>query len=264
MMDNGPTPITQVAKFVKSEEPSMYYHKDGKPYVRITAVADPKQLSVVGTDIQKKADALKVPDGVKLIVGGASVDQSGDFADLAVTALISILIVYLIMVLTFKTLRAPLAILFSLPLAAIGAVIGLIIGNVTPDFTAAFGGLMLVGIVVTNAIVLVDRVKENEKTMTIREALIEAATTRMRPIVMTAVATICAMLPLIFGTHESGSIVSQSLAIVVIGGLTAATLLTLIIVPCIYELFFFLKSRKQRRNASVTQTQQAANVVVPN
>jgi len=264
MTDSGPTPIAQVGKLVKSEEPSMYYHKDGKPYVRITAVADPKQLSVVGTDIQKKADALKVPDGVKLIVGGASVDQSGDFADLGVTALISILIVYLIMVLTFKTLRAPLAILFSLPLAAIGAVLGLIIGNVTPDFTAAFGGLMLVGIVVTNAIVLIDRVKQNEKTMSIRESLIEAATTRMRPIVMTAVATICAMLPLIFGSHESGSIVSQSLAIVVIGGLTAATLLTLIIVPCIYELFFFLKSRRQRRNATQTAKQQSSNVAVQN
>lgn len=262
MTDNGPTPITQVAKLVKSEEPSMYYHKDGKSYVRITAVADSKQLSVVGADIQKKADALKVPDGVKLIVGGASVDQSGDFADLGVTALISILLVYLIMVLTFKTLRAPLAILFSLPLAAIGAVVGLIISNVTPDFTAAFGGLMLVGIVVTNAIVLIDRVKQNEKTMSIRESLIEAATTRMRPIVMTAVATVCAMLPLLFGSHESSSIVSQSLAIVVIGGLTAATLLTLIIVPCIYELFFFRKSRKERRNATQAQKQQAANVAV--
>ncbi|MWC26783.1 efflux RND transporter permease subunit [Paenibacillus sp. MMS18-CY102] len=251
MTDAGPTPITQIAKLVKSEEPSLYYHKDGKVYVRVTAQVDPDKLSVVGADIQKKVDGLTVPKDVKVIVGGASVDQSGDMADLAMTALISILIVYLIMVITFKTLRAPLAILVSLPLAAIGAVIGLLVSNVTPDFTAMFGALMLIGIVVTNAIVLIDRVKQNEKTMSIRDSLIEAATTRMRPIVMTAIATVSAMLPLVFGSHEGGSsIVSQSLAIVVIGGLTAATLLTLVVVPCVYELFFFRKSRKQRREAS--------------
>jgi multidrug efflux pump subunit AcrB len=89
-------------------------------------------------------------------------------------------------------------------------------------------------------------VKQNEEHMTIRDSLVEAATTRMRPILMTAVATISAMLPLVFSSAESGSIVSQSLAIVVIGGLAAATMLTLIIIPCIYELFFFRKSRRQR------------------
>jgi len=266
MTDNGPASITSIAKLVKSEEPSLYYHKDGKPYVRITAQVEASKLSVVGSEIQKKADALTLPEDVKLIVGGASVDQSGDFADMGMTALIAIGIVYLIMVLTFKTLRAPLAILFSLPLASIGAVVGLLVADITPDITAIFGALMLIGIVVTNAIVLIDRVKQNEKTMSIREALIEAATTRMRPIVMTAIATVSAMLPLLFGSHESGSIVSQSLAIVVIGGLTAATLLTLIVIPCVYELFFFRKSRKQRQTAAAAvaqaQQQQIKNAVV--
>lgn len=247
MTDAGPVPISSVAELIRSEESSLYYHKDGKAYVRVTADADPKKLSVVGDSVTKAAKDLKLPDGVSLTVGGASADQSSDFADLGLTALISIGIVYLVMVLTFKTLRAPLAIMISLPLAAIGAVTGLLLSGVTPDFTAMFGALMLIGIVVTNAIVLIDRVKQNEQSMPIREALVEAATTRMRPIIMTAVATISAMLPLVFGSHETGSIVSQSLAIVVIGGLTAATLLTLIIVPCVYELLFFRKSRKQRR-----------------
>ncbi|MCA0753883.1 efflux RND transporter permease subunit [Paenibacillus sp. N4] len=247
MTDAGPVPISSVAELIRSEESSLYYHKDGKAYIRVTADADPKKLSVVGDSVTKAAKDLKLPDGVSLTVGGASADQSSDFADLGLTALISIGIVYLVMVLTFKTLRAPLAIMISLPLAAIGAVTGLLLSGVTPDFTAMFGALMLIGIVVTNAIVLIDRVKQNEQSMPIREALVEAATTRMRPIIMTAVATISAMLPLVFGSHETGSIVSQSLAIVVIGGLTAATLLTLIIVPCVYELLFFRKSRKQRR-----------------
>lgn len=249
LTDSGPKPVAEVAELIRTEEPSLYYHKDGKAYIRVTASAEPSLLSVVGSDISKAADKLAVPDGVKLAIGGASADQAGDFADLGVTALISIALVYLIMVLTFKTLRAPFAIMISLPLAAIGAIGGLLLSGVTPDFTAMFGALMLIGIVVTNAIVLIDRVKQNEAAMPIREALIEAAATRMRPIVMTALATVCAMLPLVFGSHESGSIVSQSLAIVVIGGLAAATLLTLIIVPCVYELLFFRASRKQRKEA---------------
>ncbi|NBD22727.1 efflux RND transporter permease subunit [Paenibacillus glycinis] len=251
MTASGPAPVSSVAKLVKSEQPSVFYHKDGKPYVRVMADVDPAQLSIVGKEIAKKVNALKKAEGVKYTVGGASADQSSDFADLGIIMLIAIGIVYLIMVVTFKTLRAPLAILCSLPLAAIGAVVGLLVTGVTPDFTAVFGALMLVGIVVTNAIVLIDRVKQNEQRMTIREALVEAAATRTRPILMTAIATISAMLPLVFGSSESGSIVSQSLAIVVIGGLAAATLLTLVIVPCIYELFFFRKSKRQRSNARV-------------
>ncbi|MGI2292895.1 efflux RND transporter permease subunit [Paenibacillus sp. GXUN7292] len=247
MTEEGPRSIEEVASLVKTQEPSLLYHKEGKPYVRVTVSAEPSLLSKVDQRIKEQMNSVELPEGVKAIVGGASSDQSEDFADLGMTALISIGIVYLIMVLTFKTLRAPLAILISLPLAAIGAVTGLLISGVTPDFTAMFGALMLIGIVVTNAIVLIDRVKQNEQTMSIREAIAEAAATRLRPIVMTALATICAMLPLVFGSHESGSIVSQSLAIVVIGGLAGATVLTLIIVPCVYELMYFRKSAKQRR-----------------
>ncbi|MNE12921.1 Swarming motility protein SwrC [compost metagenome] len=110
---------------------------------------------------------------------------------------------------------------------------------------------MLIGIVVTNAIVLIDRIKHNEEHMTIREAILEAASTRMRPILMTAIATICAMIPLVLGHSEQGSIVSQSLAIVVIGGLSAATVLTLVVVPVIYELLYYRKSAKQRKGISI-------------
>jgi multidrug efflux pump subunit AcrB len=245
--DNGPVQLGQIAKIEKTDEPSSLFHKDGKTYIRVIAQADPEKLSVVGKDIQKAADTITPPDGVEIKVGGASADQMEDMGSLFMIMLISIFLVYLIMVLTFKTLRAPFAIIMSLPLAAIGAVLGLIVSGVTPDYTAVFGALMLVGIVVTNAIVLIDRVKHNEEHMTIREAILDAATIRMRPILMTAIATICAMLPLIFGHSETGSIVSQSLAIVVIGGLAVATVLTLVVVPVIYELLYFSKSAKQRK-----------------
>lgn len=252
MTAEGPQPLSKLATLEVKDQPAMLYHKDGKPYVRITAEVDPKKVSEIGADIKKQTDGITLPEGVTLFAGGASADQAGDFNDLGMTALVSIGLVYLIMVLTFKTLRAPLAIMFSLPLAAIGAVVALIISGVTPDFTALFGALMLIGIVVTNAIVLIDRIKQNEEHMTVREAIIEAAGTRMRPILMTAIATVCAMLPLLFGHSEQGSIVSQSLAIVVIGGLIAATLLTLVVVPAIYELLYFRKSAKERKQAKAS------------
>ena len=176
------------------------------------------------------------------------------------TMLISIGLVFLIMVITFKSMRAPIAILFSLPLAAIGAVLGLVISRISVDITGLLGALMLIGIVVTNAIVLLDRVKQNEQTMIIREAIIEATATRFRPIIMTAIATICAMLPLLFKKAEAGSLVSQSLAIVVIGGLAVSTLLTLIVIPCIYELLHFKKSKRQRRKLEKATVQQDLNV----
>ncbi|MDG0813502.1 efflux RND transporter permease subunit [Cohnella rhizosphaerae] len=252
LTDAGSKPVSSVAKWVKEEKPTEFYHKDGKSYIRVTATVDPSKLSVVGGKISLEMKDVKPPEGVNIYVGGASADQSSDFTSLFGMMLISIGIVYLIMVFTFKTLRAPIAILASILFVPIGAVLGLIVTGVTPDFTAIFGVVMLIGIVVTNAIVLIDRVKQNEERMTIREALLEAVGTRMRPILMTAIATVCAMLPLVFGVSESGSIVSQSLAIVVIGGLIVATLLTLVIVPCIYELLFFRKSRRQRTAARQT------------
>ena len=196
---------------------------------------------------------MDLPEDVEVLVGGASAQQMEDFTDLFLTMLVSIGIVFLIMVITFKSIKAPIAILTSLPLAAIGAILGILISRISVDITALLGALMLIGIVVTNAIVLIDRVRQNEEKMTIREALVEATATRMRPIMMTAIATICAMIPLLFKASQTGSLVSQSLAVVVIGGLALATLLTLIVIPCVYELLYFKKSKKQRMAETIDQ-----------
>ncbi len=253
MGSTGMVPVSSVAALQKVEKPTSVFHKDGDTYISVSATVNPDKLSSINTDINKiifgnqKTKGMKLPDGVKVYVGGASTQQMNDFTDLFTTMFVSIGLVFLIMVITFKTIRAPIAILCSLPLAAIGAILGLLISRITVEVTALLGALMLIGIVVTNAIVLLDRVKQNEQTMIIRDALVEAAATRMRPIFMTAVATICAMLPLLFKKAETGSLVSQSLAVVVIGGLAVATLLTLIVIPVIYELLHFKKSKKQRQ-----------------
>ncbi|WP_285767171.1 efflux RND transporter permease subunit [Peribacillus sp. SI8-4] len=253
MTDGGPVPVSQVASLTSEESATTQFHKDGEAYLRLTATVDPAKLSEISSKVNaaifgdKQTKALKIPKDVDIFVGGASAQQTDDFSDLFLTMLLSIGIVFLIMVITFKSMKAPIAILFSLPFAAIGAVLGLVISRIPVDITALLGALMLIGIVVTNAIVLLDRVRQNEEKMIIRDAIIEATATRFRPIIMTAVATICAMLPLLYKKAETGSLVSQSLAIVVIGGLAVSTLLTLIVIPCIYELLYFKKSKKQRK-----------------
>lgn len=251
--NGGVVPLSDVASITQDEKPSTVLHKDGDLYARVTAEVTPEELSTISKEIQQIITDLDLPEGMSIDTGGASAQQASDFQDLGLTMLASILIVYLVMVLTFKTLRAPLAILITLPLASIGAVLGLLISGVPADATALIGALMLIGIVVTNAIVLIDRVKQNEETMIIRDAIIEACGTRLRPVVMTAIATICAMIPLLFGHSGDGSLVSQSLAVVVIGGLTVATVLTLVIVPVFYELLYFKKSKKQRTKAEVKE-----------
>jgi multidrug efflux pump subunit AcrB len=249
----GAVPINTVATLVKEEQSTQILHKGGETYIRVTATVDPKKVSIISGEITKAVNGttpgtgMELPDGVEVVVGGAATQIASDFSELYMIMGTSIAIVYLIMVITFKTLRAPIAILFSLPLAAIGAILGLLISKIPVDPTALLGALMLIGIVVTNAIVLLDRVKQNEETMIIRDAILEAAGTRMRPILMTAIATISAMLPLLFKKAETGSLVSQSLAVVVIGGLAVSTLLTLVVIPVIYELLHFRKSKKQRR-----------------
>jgi len=252
MTKTGMVPVSTIATVKKEEKPTNLYHKDGDTYLSISAEVKADKLSEINKNINKaifgdkKSKGMKIADGVNVYIGGALAQQSQDFSDLYMIMLVSIGLVFLIMIITFKTFRAPIAILCSLPLAAIGAVLALIISRIAVEPTALLGALMLIGIVVTNAIVLLDRVKQKEKQMILRDAIIDAAVTRIRPILMTAVATICAMLPLLFKKAETGSLVSQSLAVVVIGGLTVSTLLTLIVIPVIYELLYFRKSKKQR------------------
>ena len=260
MTNTGPVPISQLATLKTEETSTTQFHKDGEPYLQVTASVDPTKLSEISTKVNEEifGDAsgtggIDIPENIEVAIGGASAQQAEDFTDLFLIMLASIGIVFLIMVITFKSIKAPIAILCSLPLAAIGAILGIVISGISVDITALLGALMLIGIVVTNAIVLLDRVRQNEQKMIIRDAIVEATTTRMRPILMTAIATICAMLPLLFKQAEAGSLVSQSLAIVVIGGLAMATLLTLIVIPCAYELLYFRKSKKQRVAGRVTE-----------
>ncbi|MEC1179828.1 efflux RND transporter permease subunit [Metasolibacillus meyeri] len=211
------------------------------------------KAKIVGNDISKataaadkKVDELDLPKGVTTGVSGVAADMIEAFTQLGIAMLAAIAIVYFILVVTFGEGLAPFAILFSLPFAVIGAFVGLFVTGQTISVSVMMGLLMLIGIVVTNAIVLVDRIIHMEREgMVMREAILEAGMTRLRPILMTAIATIGAMLPMAFGS-AGGGLISKDLAVTVIGGLLSSTLLTLVVVPIVYELLskMLKKNRK--------------------
>jgi hydrophobic/amphiphilic exporter-1 (mainly G- bacteria), HAE1 family len=248
----GPVALKDVADLKLQPAKSQIFRKDGKEYLQVTGIITDQNVKKVNADVAAILKEIEKPAGVSVALGGVGEEMNEQFMDLFLTMGAAILIVYLIMVITFGQARAPFAILFSLPFAAVGAILALVITRIPVDISSLIGALMLIGIVVTNAIVFIDRVQQQrDKGLSVRDSILEAGSTRLRPILMTAVATICAMLPLMFG-GESGSLVSKSLAIVVIGGLSVSTLLTLVVVPVIYEMLANIGSlfkRKKKKNA---------------
>ncbi|MEI4791456.1 efflux RND transporter permease subunit [Bacillus sp. FJAT-53060] len=220
--------------------------RDGKIYAEVSGDMTTDDVTSVTKNVQKKVDELDLKSGVTIDTGGVSADIQESFTQLGLAMLAAIAIVYLVLVITFGGGLAPFAILFSLPFTIIGALVGLFVAKETISLNAMIGLLMLIGIVVTNAIVLIDRVihKEQEGLST-REALLEAGTTRLRPILMTALATIGALLPLALGFEGGSQIVSKGLGVTVIGGLTSSTLLTLVIVPIVYEILSKIRRKKK-------------------
>lgn len=221
--------------------------RDGRIYVQVSGELTTDDVAKASAEVQKKVDSLDLPSGVDIDTGGVTEDIQESFTQLGLAMLAAIAIVYLVLVITFGGGLAPFAILFSLPFTVIGALVGLLIAGETISINAMIGALMLIGIVVTNAIVLIDRVIHKEREgLSTRDALLEAGTTRLRPILMTAIATIGALIPLAIGIEGGSGIISKGLGVTVIGGLTSSTLLTLLIVPIVYEMMSKFRRKKTR------------------
>ncbi len=232
---------------------------DGSRSASITATPHADDLGTVTTDLQQRLDALRLPAGATAEIGGVSADQSQAFSQLGLALLLAVAIVYLVMVATFRSLVQPLLLLVSIPFAATGA-LGLLLITGTPlGVPALIGMLMLIGIVVTNAIVLIDLVNQYRTAgASVHDAVIDGARRRLRPILMTAVATICALLPMSLGLSGGGLFISQPLAVVVIGGLISSTLLTLVLVPVLYLLVERARMRLSRRSVRDHVAEQRA------
>jgi multidrug efflux pump subunit AcrB len=220
-------------------------HLNGKEYVLVQATITESNTGEISKKADEALNKLDLPSGVSWYKEGVSAAMEEGFRNMSIAIAVSILLVYMVMVIAFGEGRAPFVILFAIPFSVIGALVGLWIVHEPIGMPAMIGLLMLNGIVVTNAIVLIDRVKQNEKRgLDKHRALLEAGVVRLRPILMTAIATVGALIPMAFSSHAG--LVSRSLAVVVIGGLTTSTLLTLIIVPVLYSLFHSAKKIKKQ------------------
>ncbi|MEU0583822.1 efflux RND transporter permease subunit [Streptomyces sp. NPDC006132] len=224
---------------------------DGQRAATITAKPTGDNTGAVSTQLQSKINGLKLPDGATASIGGVSEDQDEAFANLGLAMLAAIAIVFMLLVGTFRSLVQPLILLVSIPFAATGA-IGLLVATGTPmGVPAMIGMLMLIGIVVTNAIVLIDLINQYRKQgYGVVEAVVEGGRHRLRPILMTALATIFALLPMALGITGEGGFIAQPLAVVVIGGLVTSTLLTLLLVPTLYAMLELRKERRAKKRAA--------------
>ncbi|MGJ7911626.1 efflux RND transporter permease subunit [Neobacillus sp. LXY-1] len=240
-------PLNQLVTVKKGTTYNTLARSKGEYYATVTGKITSKDISKVTSKVGKQIDKMDLPKGVTVGVAGVQADMTETFTQLGAAMAAAIAIVYFILVVTFREGVAPFAILFSLPFAVIGSFVGLLISGETISVSVMMGLLMLIGIVVTNAIVLVDRIIHMERDgLLMREAVLEAGATRLRPILMTAIATVGALIPLALG-EGGGGLISKGLAITVIGGLTSSTLLTLIVVPIVYEVLskLFKKNRKE-------------------
>ncbi|MBM7646194.1 HAE1 family hydrophobic/amphiphilic exporter-1 [Scopulibacillus daqui] len=246
----GIVPLSEIADVKQTKALTAIQKLDGKIYARVSADITSDNIAKATADVTKGVkNHVDLPNHVTFKTGGGSDDTAKAFKDIIIAIVIAIGLVYLTMLITFGKARTPFVVLSSLVFVPFGAILGLLITKEPLSISVMIGVLMLIGIVTTNAIVFIDRIGQNrnQKGMTVREAVLEAGQTRLRPILMTAFATITALIPLALSTSE-GTLISKGLAVVVIGGLTSSTLLTLILLPVLYELFFRKTAKKEQQD----------------
>ncbi len=245
----GAIRVKRVADIKLVLAPTTVTQIKGDPSVTITATPDTTDLGALSATVTTTLAGINdLPAGVSAELGGAATDQQEAFSQLGLAMLVAIALVFLIMVGTFRSLVQPLILMVAIPFAATGAIAGLLITDTPLGVPAMVGLLMLIGIVVTNAIVLIDLINQyRAKGEDLRTAIVDGARLRLRPIIMTATATIFALIPMGLGLTGGGAFISQPLAIVVIGGLVSSTVLTLLLVPVLYSLVERRSEKKRLR-----------------
>ncbi|GAB3532278.1 efflux RND transporter permease subunit [Arthrobacter tecti] len=247
----GPIPLTEVATVEEVQVPLTITSSNGERTARISVTPSGDNLGALTSAVTERLDGVDLPAGANATLGGAAEQQAESFGQLFLALWAAVAIVYVIMVATFKSLVQPLILLVSVPFAATGAIALLVITGIPLGLPSLIGMLMLVGIVVTNAIVLIDLINQYRRPhngapgLSVNDAIIRGARQRLRPILMTALATVFALTPMALGLTGGGGFISQPLAVVVVGGLVSSTLLTLVLVPVLYRL---VEGRREARN----------------
>jgi len=247
----GIVPLSDLATISTVDGPSSVTTIKGLRSATLTVTPSTDNTGSASAIVSAAVAKATLPASATATLGGVTTQQGDSFKQLGLALLAAILIVYVVMVATFKSLRQPLLLLVSIPFAATGAIALQVISGVPLGVASLIGVLLLVGIVVTNAIVLVDLINQyRTRGMKVTEAIINGASRRLRPILMTAIATIFALIPLGIGLTGHGGFISQPLAIVVIGGLVSSTLLTLIVLPVLYYLVEGARERRTDRRVA--------------
>jgi len=229
-------PLTEVADIVMGESAVSINRENQQRYITITGKFDGLDTSTVQTLVQEKLNSYVFPDNYSYEFGGNMRTMNDSFSSLYTALAVAILLVYMIMASQFESLIYPFIVMFSMPLAITGGVLGLFVTGQSITVTAFMGFIMLVGMVVNNAIVLVDYTNQLiEKGMECNEALLAAGPSRLRPILMTTLTTVIGLLPMALAT-SSGMETQQPLGIAVIFGLSISTIITLILIPVLYSL----------------------------
>lgn len=244
--------LADIADFETKQSPNAVNRADQNRYIGVSAaIADGYNIGLVSQELQKKLDAYEMPEGYTLVMSGENEMITEAMEQVSLMLVLALLFMYLIMVAQFQSLLSPFIIMFTVPLAFTGGFFGLYLSGSEVSVIALIGFVMLSGIIVNNSIVLVDYINQlREAGMEKKEAIMEAGRTRLRPVLMTALTTILALSTMVFG-NDMGSEMGRPMAVVTIGGLVYGTLLTLVVVPCIYDIFMREKRRKKNEGKNV-------------
>lgn len=237
-------PLKDIAAFENTISPKSVSRTEQNRYIAVSAsIADGYNVGLVSRKLEQNLADYEVPEGYSLVMEGENEMIVDAMQQLMLMLLLAVIFMYLIMVAQFQSLKSPFIIMFTIPLAFTGGFLGLFLGNCEVSVVAVIGFVMLAGIIVNNGIVIVDYMNQLiAQGMEKHEAILQAGRTRLRPVLMTALTTILGLLPMVFGT-DMGAAMGKPMAIVTVGGLLYGTLLTLLVVPCIYDL---MNSRKTR------------------
>jgi multidrug efflux pump subunit AcrB len=227
-------PLENVAELVQALSPTQIERKYQQRIVHVTANTSGRDLGSIAQEIEKKISEMNIPEGFTVSLKGARLEQQEAFRMLLFALILAVVLIYMVLASQFGSLIHPFLIMFSVPLGFIGVVWALFVTGNTLSVISFIGIIMMVGVVVSNAIILVDYINRlREEGVELKEAIVRAARIRLRPIVMTTLTTICGLIPMALGMGE-GAEANASLAISVIGGLAVSTFLTLVFVPTLY------------------------------
>ena len=230
--------LSKIATFTEGEELSSVLRDNQNRYINVTAsLEDGYNIGLVGNQVQANLDKIAIPEGYSITLKGENETINDAMHQLLLMLLLAVILIYLIMVAQFQSLKSPFIIMFTIPLAFTGGFLLLFVTGMAVSVIAMIGFVMLSGIIVNNGIVLVDYINQlRREGMSKHDAIVTSSRTRLRPVLMTAITTIISMSTMALGFGK-GTELSQPMAIVVVGGLVYGTLLTLIVVPCLYDAF---------------------------